>query len=167
MTLNTERLLIEPLSEKDASFMVELLNTAGWIKYIGNRNIYSESEALTYIKQVNEKNKKTPGGIWTVRIKETNIAIGIVTFIQRDYLDCNDIEFALLPAFCNKGYAYEATIAVMDNLATAKVYAITLPENKLSIKLIEKLGLQFERVIEQDNEKLHLYGTSKTWKLTS
>lgn len=164
MTINTERLFIEPLSEKDASFMFELLNTDGWIKYIGNRNINSETEALAYIKDVNEKNKKTSSDIWTVRLKETNIAIGIITFIERDYLDFNDIGFAFLPTFSNKGYAYEATKSILENLAVETVFAITLPENKPSIKLIEKLGLKFEKIIEQDDEKLHLYGASKIWK---
>lgn len=161
MTTNTKRLVIEPLSEKDASFIFELLNTDGWIKYIGNRNINSIVDALDYIKAVNEKNHKTSGNIWTVRLKETNIAIGIITFIERDYLDFNDIGFAFLPAFCNKGYAYEATKVVLEHLAVETVFAITLPENKYSIKLIEKLGLKFERIIEQNNEKLHLYGASK------
>jgi len=43
------------------------------------------------------------------------------------------------------------------------VLAITLPENTASIKLLEKLGLKFERIIEQNNEKLHLYSASKIW----
>jgi RimJ/RimL family protein N-acetyltransferase len=63
--------------------------------------------------------------------------------------------------FSNKGYAYEATKAVLIKLAAENIYAITLPENKASIKLIEKLGLKFEKIVEQDNKKLHLYGASK------
>lgn len=46
---------------------------------------------------------------------------------------------------------------VLENLAVETVFAVTLQENQSSIKLIEKLGLKFERIIEQNNEKLHLY----------
>lgn len=166
--INTERLIIAPLSEKDSYFMFELLNTDDWITYIGNRDVHSETEALTYIKNLNQTNKNTTNSIWTVGLKDTNIAIGIITYIKRDYLKFNDIGFAFLPSFYNKGYAYEATKAVLENLAEQNlektVFAITLPENTASIKLLKKLGLNFERIIEQDNEKLHLYAASKIWQ---
>ncbi|MCC6180497.1 MAG: GNAT family N-acetyltransferase [Bacteroidia bacterium] len=77
--------------------------------------------------------------------------------IKRNYLDFKVIGFAFLQTFSNKGYAYEATKAVLENLAVETVFAVTLQENQSSIKLIEKLGLKFERIIEQNNEKLHLY----------
>lgn len=165
MTINTTWLFIEPLSEKDASFIFELLNTDGWIKYIGNRNINSRTDAITYIQKINENPDIT---YWTVTLKETRAPIGLITLIKRDYLNFNDIGFAFLPAFSQKGYAYEAAKAVLHNLAEHRmienILAITLPENKSSIKLIEKLGLKFEKTIEHDNEKLQLYSASLTSK---
>ncbi len=82
--------------------MLELLNTDDWIKYIGNRNIRSETEALEYIKNVNQINEKTSGNIWTVKLKEINTAIGIITFIKRDYLDFNDIGLHFCQHFTTK-----------------------------------------------------------------
>lgn len=165
ITINTERLFIEQLSEEDASFIFELLNTDDWIQYIGNRNINSQADAVTYIQKINENPDST---YWSVKLKGTQAAIGLITLIKRDYLDFNDIGFAFLPAFSKKGYAYEATKAVLLNLAEnniiENIHAITLPGNKSSIKLIEKLGLKFEKIIEQDNEKLHLYSASGIWK---
>lgn len=165
MTINTERLFIEQLSEADASFIFELLNTEDWIKYIGNRNINSPADAVTYIQKINENPDIT---YWSVKLRAPKAAIGLITLIKRDYLDFNDIGFAFLPAFSKKGYAYEATKAVLLNLAKnniiENILAITLPGNKSSVKLIEKLGLKFEKIIEQNNEKLHLYGASGIWK---
>lgn len=60
-TINTNRLLIKPLSENDKQFIFELLNTDGWIKYIGNRNIGSEADATAYIKKI-VKNPALPIG---------------------------------------------------------------------------------------------------------
>ncbi len=159
--INTERLFIERLSEKDTHFIFDLLNTDGWIRYIGNRNIHSETDALAYIEKINEDPDIT---YWTVTLKEANTAIGVITLIKRNYLDFNDIGFAFLPEYSNKGYAYEAAKAVLSSLSEndgiENILAITLPGNTASIRLIEKLGLLFERIIERGNEKLYLYSGS-------
>ncbi|WP_262510823.1 hypothetical protein U0035_14250 [Niabella yanshanensis] len=34
---------------------------------------------------------------------------------------------------------------------------ITLPENKNSIQLLERLGLKFQRYVDKDNEQLAVY----------
>lgn len=156
--INTERLSIRRLSEEDAAFIFELLNTGSWIKYIGNRNIHSEADALAYIQKINE-NPNTDYRIVTLR--ETNTPIGLITLIRRDYLDFRDIGFAFLPAYSGRGYAYEAAKAVLDHPAennqAETLLAITLPANTASIRLIEKLGLTFERIIERNKESLYLY----------
>ena len=158
MTITTERLFLEPLSESDDNFIMELLNTEGWIKYIGNRNINSKEDAIAYIQRINDNTNIT---YWTTKLKDTKIAIGLVTLIKRDYLEHNDIGFAFLPNYSNKGYAVEATKAVLSYLVEEKsishIFAVILPENTGSIKLIEKLGLRFEKVVEIENEVLSVY----------
>lgn len=158
--INTERLSIIPLSETDTAFIFELLNTDCWIRYIGHRNIYTEADALAYIRKINENPDTT---YLTVTLRETHTPVGLITLIRRNYLDFRDIGFAFLPVYAGKGYAYEAAKAVLDNLAESNskeaLLAITLPDNTASIRLIEKLGLRFERIIERDKESLHLYST--------
>lgn len=159
--INTARLVIKTLSEEDAHFIFDLLNTDGWIRYIGYRHIHAEADALAYIRKITEDPDTR---YWTVRLNETNATIGLVTLIRRDYLDFHDIGFAFLPQYANKGYAYEAAQAVLSKLAKGggieNILAITLPGNTASIRLIEKLGLRFERIIERSNEKLYLYSGS-------
>lgn len=157
----TKRLVIELLAEKDAGFILELLQTEGWIRFIGDRHIYSVEEAKAYIQKMNENPAVT---YWTVSLKEGQQPIGVVTLIQRDYLDLKDIGFAFLPAFGGHGYAFEAVQAVGDYVThyyqVEAMYAIVLPENNRSIRLLEKLGFKFLRVVENESEKLHLYGGS-------
>ncbi|MEO5967564.1 MAG: hypothetical protein ABIP68_07100 [Ferruginibacter sp.] len=50
--LFTERLLIEELSYTDNKFILELVNSEGWLNFIGNRNINSEPEAYKYIQKI-------------------------------------------------------------------------------------------------------------------
>ncbi|MBL0745647.1 GNAT family N-acetyltransferase [Chryseolinea lacunae] len=163
ITLTTNRLLLQPLSEQNSELIHTLVNTDGWFRFIGNRNVNSNADAITYIQNIMAN---TTTIYWTVTLKETQTAIGVVTLIKRTYLEHTDIGFAFLPEFFNKGYAYEATHKILthllhNNLAT-HILAVTLPDNSSSIRLIEKLGLKFEREMESNNEVLHVYKISKT-----
>lgn len=157
----TERLSIAPLSLQDDVFIFDLLNTDGWIKFIGNRNINSQQDAQAYINKIN-----TTAGIhyWTVSIKNSGTKIGLLTLIQRSYLPNHDIGFAFLPLHAGKGYAYEAAAAftklVFTQFRLPKLLAITIPGNTQSIKLLEKLGMKFEKEMEEAGEKLLQYSLS-------
>ncbi|MGI8951357.1 MAG: GNAT family N-acetyltransferase [Chitinophagaceae bacterium] len=159
--LTTARLWIKPLTITDDNFILELVNTEGWVKFIGNRNITSKVEAIAYIQKILEDKNIF---YWVVKLKENQDKIGIVTYIKRDYLEHHDIGFAFLPNFCKKGYAYEATKVVLNQLIRehnfAHIFATTVPENISSIKLLKRIGLIFEKEIEVDKEKLHVYGAS-------
>ena len=157
--MTTDRLLINPLTISDDNFILKLVNSEGWLKFIGNRNVNSQLEARVYIQKILEsKNVK----YWVVRVKESQTPIGIVTLIKRDYLNYPDIGFAFLPDFSGNGYAFEATGVVLNNLIQEQplthVLATTIPENISSIKLLKKFGLEFEKEIQVENEKLHVYG---------
>src|SRR5690606_23924723 len=122
--ITTKQHFIRPLSASDSLFILELLNTEGWITYIGDRNINSQEDALSYIQNIREN----PNAFyWVIVLKETNTAIGLVTLIKRDYLDIRDIGFALLPIYSGQGHALEATKAILNTL-NEDIAAITLAE---------------------------------------
>lgn len=158
ISIKTERLTIEPLTSDDYAFIRELVNSQGWLQFIGNRNINSDEDAIAYIERI--LNSSTID-YWVVRVKDTNESAGMVSLVKRDYLPQPDIGFAFLPAHMNKGFAFEATKAVMDKLQELKLFqnlfAITIPGNVSSIRLLDKLGLKFEKQIEINEEKLQLY----------
>lgn len=157
--LTTDRLLIRSLTVTDDQFILSLVNTEGWIKFIGNRNVNSPSEARVYIQKILASKNIL---YRVVELKNLKVSIGIVTFIKRDYLEHPDIGFAFLPGFSKSGYAYEATSAVLNKLVHEQnlscIFATTIPENQGSIKLLQKIGFQFEKEILVENEKLHVYG---------
>jgi RimJ/RimL family protein N-acetyltransferase len=159
--ITTDRLLIEPLTVNNNNFILELVNTDGWIKFIGNRNVTSQVEATAYIQKIIDNPNTT---YWVVKLKDNQTTIGIITFIKRDYLEHHDIGFAFLPSFANNGYAYEATSTVLRTVVhiykLSHILATTVPENTSSIKLLKKLGLFFDKEIEVDKEKLQVYGVS-------
>ncbi|WP_207433845.1 GNAT family N-acetyltransferase [Sabulibacter ruber] len=156
--ISTDRLSLELLTETDHSFILELVNSKGWLEFIGNRNIHSKEEAVAYIRRINGTPNMT---YWTVKTKADLTSIGIITFIKRDYLEHSDIGFAFLPEYSGKGFAYEAAQAVLSTLSQIPAYstilATTMPQNTKSIHLLERLGFRFNREIEVNNGKLHVY----------
>jgi [ribosomal protein S5]-alanine N-acetyltransferase len=159
-TIVTEHLVLNQLSISDTDFIFELVNTPGWLTYIGDKKIYSTADAKEYIQKINTNQTII---YWTVKLKETHSSIGLVTFIKRDYLPYHDLGFAFLPSFNSKGYAHEAAQAVLvhllENRAVEIILAISLPDNISSIKLLQKLGFQFKNEVQHENDVLHLYET--------
>lgn len=157
----TERLLMTPLTLNDQDFIFELVNSDGWLKFIGNRNIHSREDAKAYI----EKILNNPGiTYWVARLKDNNIPIGIISFIKREYLEHYDIGFALLPKFECHGYAFEGAAEVLqkviDNPKHANILATTIPQNISSIRLLKKLGFTFYEEITVENQNVHVYAFS-------
>jgi RimJ/RimL family protein N-acetyltransferase len=154
----TDRLILEKIKPDDHDFLISLLNSKGWMENIGDRNIHSVNDAVLYINKILETENFF---YWVVRIKEENIPVGIVSFMKRNYLGHFDIGFAFLPFHHNKGYAYEASNAVLAMVSKLpehrKVLATTRPSNTDSIRLLSKLGFKFEKKMELESKKLHVY----------
>ena len=162
--IETERLKLREFNSADGEMIFELLNSPGWLKYIGTRSIETTDDAINYIETKLRKGYKESGfGFYLVELKSTGEKIGMSGLVKRDGLDNVDVGFALLPQFENKGYAYESTAAVMkfakEQLKLSKLAAITVPYNTPSIKLLEKLGMKFDKKINipGDPEDLLLY----------
>ncbi|TAF32780.1 MAG: N-acetyltransferase [Cytophagales bacterium] len=162
LKIETPRLQIRPIDISDADFMLELLNSEGWLKFIGNRNIKRKVEAEEYIQNILDK----PSSYCHIfELKSIPKAIGIITFLQRDTQQYPDLGFAMLPEYEGKGYALEANKAYLSEIIKSQLYskiiAIAIKENSQSIKLIEKLGMRYETDCqESDTVKLALYGLS-------
>jgi ribosomal-protein-alanine N-acetyltransferase len=90
-------------------------------------------------------------GLYLVELKEGGIPVGLCGLIKRDFLDDVDVGFGFLANYCAKGYAYESACAVLaygvGTLGLKRIVAITTTDNHRSARLLEKLGLRFERVV--------------------
>lgn len=161
----TNRLIISKLTLKDASFFLELVNSPNWIKYIGDRNLNTVKNAEDYLKNGSIKSYADFGfGFYKLQLKEDQLKpIGTVGLIKRKELEHVDIGFAMLPEYEGRGFGYESSIAILKiakkQFNINKILAITLPENISSIKLLEKLGLAFEKRVKpfEDDEELLLF----------
>ncbi len=161
---DTTRLVLRELTLHDAPFILELVNTPGWLKYIGDRNIKTIEAAETYLTNGPIKSYHDHGfGLLLVQTKVTNIPIGMCGILKRETLEHPDLGFAFLPEYIGKGYGFEAASATLAfakaNLKLPVVSAITVPYNQASIKLLETIGMKFQKSILLPNnpEELFLY----------
>jgi len=163
--LETERLVLRQFELTDARFIVELVNTPGWLEFIGDRNIRTEVAAINYLENGPMKSYRENGfGLSMVELKDET-PIGMCGILRRDTLENPDIGFSFLPEFMGKGYAFEIANATInyakDHLNLKTILAITVPNNKRSRQLLEKIGLKFTKTIYTpiDNEELMLFST--------
>lgn len=153
----TERLLIRPVSVDDADIIFQLYNMPNFIKFIGNKNINSLSDAENYIKsKFLPQLEKLGFGNYLIVLKEGDQKIGSVGIFDREGLDVADIGFSVLEKFEGKGFMFEAAQKVksigMEDFGLNKISAITSKDNFSSQKLIERLGLKFQKYVTLPNE---------------
>lgn len=107
-TLQTNSLRLRKFTTSDSKFILQLLNSPGWLEFIGDKNINTVLDAITYIENVLLKSYIENGyGLSMVELKETGTPLGMCGIINRDSLEYPDIGFAYLPEFAGFGYAYE------------------------------------------------------------
>ena len=161
----TDRLLLAKVTLDDAPFFVELMNSPHWIKYIGDRNIKTEEDAKSHLKKTILKSYAENGyGFFKVLLKsEENKIIGICGLVKREELELPDIGFGFLPEYEGMGFGYESASSVLQ-LAENKYHidqigAICMAENKNSIRLIEKLGMNYQKKVNpfDEDEELLLF----------
>jgi [ribosomal protein S5]-alanine N-acetyltransferase len=162
MTLiDTNRLVIRKITEQDFHFIFRLLNEPSWIKYIGDKGIKTEDDAKNYIKTGPIQMYKDFGfGLFIVTLKENAVPIGLCGLIKRPSLENIDLGYAFLPEYTGKGYAFEATKAVIqygkEQLSIDKIVAITTIDNLNSEKVLLKLGFSFDSLIKENNASKEL-----------
>ncbi|WP_413299568.1 GNAT family N-acetyltransferase [Bacillus sp. 1P10SD] len=163
--METERLILRWLTPEDVEFIFGLLNDPTWIRFIGDRNIRTLLDAKNYIITAPMKMYTELGfGLFLTELKDGHIPIGICGLIKREGLEDVDIGFAFLSRYQSKGYAYEAAFATMqyasEELGLRRIVAITSKDNDASSRLLERIGMSFERYITMPNDKeeLKLYG---------
>ena len=161
IVIETERVVLRKFTIDDAAFMLEMLNTPTWLRFIGDRNVKTLEEAENYLLNGNIRSYQEYGfGFYVVVIKETQESIGICGIVKREGLEDVDIGFAFFQQFMGKGYVYEAGSATLNyalnDLKIKKIVAIVDPENVVSIALLKKIGLQFEKMIQLSPKGIEL-----------
>jgi RimJ/RimL family protein N-acetyltransferase len=164
--IETERLILRPFTPADAEFILALLNEPSFVRYIGDKKVRDLEAARQYILNGPVASYERNGfGLCLVELRESHGPIGMCGLLKREELPQPDIGFAFLPAYWNKGFAFEAAAAVLqdasERLRLERILAITSLDNEASIKLLQRLGFSFDRVIKLSavSDEVKLFAT--------
>ena len=149
-TIETERLMLRRFRYADDHAMLKY-----WISDETVQKMYSEPVYSTRaeVKQLLDKYitsyEKSDYYRWAVILKENNQCIGQIAYFLVDNKNhFGEIEYCIGTAFQNKGYATEATRAVVsfgfDSIHLHKVQICTKSINAKSKRVIEKCGFTYE-----------------------
>src|SRR6202166_373496 len=162
--LQTERLALRHLDLNDDAFILELLNDAAFLRFIGDKGVRTLGDAREYVQKGPIDSYGRHGfGLYATCLLDGTPA-GICGLVKRDGLADVDVGFAFLSRYRSKGYASESAAAVLLHarqvLRLQRIVAITSPDNWGSIAVLEKIGLKFAGMIklaEHDSE-VKLFG---------
>ena len=139
------------VTEADAEFILALMTEPAYLQHIGDRGLRTVEQARTFINERYRASYARFGyGLYLVEARQTGRPIGICGFVRRDSLEHPDIGFAFLREHWSQGFAHEAASAVLDygfgQLGMKTILGVTSPGNAASIRLLEKLGLRFQKM---------------------
>ena len=151
--LRTERLVLRELTQDDAPFILELLNSRGFVEGIGDRGVRTLEAARAYIDDRILGSYREHGfGMWLVMAEGEDVPVGLAGLVRRDVLDHPDVGYAFLERAWGRGYAQEAAAGVLRHargaLGIGKILAIANPDNQASRRVLEKVGLRFVGVVD-------------------
>jgi RimJ/RimL family protein N-acetyltransferase len=149
--IETPRLILREFEESDAPMVLALLNEPSFREFIGDRGVRSLEDARRYLREgpIASYAEHEHGLLWMglKRAGADPIPIGMCGLVRRVSLPGPDIGFAVSPNYWGLGYTTEGAAAVLtrgrQQFGLTAVYGITLPHNIRSIRVLEKLGLQF------------------------
>jgi RimJ/RimL family protein N-acetyltransferase len=165
--IETERLILRPFMEEDAAAWLPLISLPEIIRYTGDTPACSVEEAreLLFSRPLRDYEVYGYGRLAVVE-KESGRLVGFCGFKYVIELGETDIGYRFLPDCWGKGYATESAAALMREGRRAqgirRVVGTVHPDNPASGRVLEKLGLRFERLLEPDEQgtRFRLYGTA-------
>ncbi len=146
--LTTKRLLLREFILADASAMYNLNSDPEVLKYTGDKAFGSVEEARVFLEKYDEY-RKHGFGRWAVIRREKNDFIGWCG-LKNHNGKFVDIGFRLMRSEWNKGYAFEAAASTLTygfkTLMLDEIIGRAASSNKASIRILEKLGMDFIRI---------------------
>lgn len=154
--IQTERLILSQLEEKDIPFIVELLQHRIFSDLTSNIPYpYVENDARSWVKMSKEAFENNTGYTFAIRNKEDQI-IGAIGLHDRDD-DKAELGYWIGIPYWNKGYVTEAAKAIIDfgfdELKLNKIFATHFPHNPASGRIMEKVGMEQEAVLIKEVKK--------------
>ncbi len=154
--LETDRLLLRELNTKDSVNFYQLNLNPEVIKYTGDKSFQNIKQAENFLKTY--KDYKINGfGRWAVIEKSSGEFLGWCGLKYDKSLNETDIGFRFFEKYWNKGFATESAKACIiygfEKLKIKTIIGRAMKDNIASIKVLEKIGLKYEKDFKYDSQK--------------
>ncbi|MGH1518770.1 GNAT family N-acetyltransferase [Chryseobacterium sp. JK1] len=155
-TIETERLILSQLQEKDIPFIVEYLQHRIYSDLTSNIPYpYTEDDARFWLQMSKEVFEDRTGFIFAIRNKEGHLMGAIGLHDRED--DKAELGYWMGIPYWNKGFVTEAAKAIVDfgfkDLGCNKIYATHFLHNPASGRIMEKIGMKQEAILKQHAKK--------------
>ncbi len=150
ITLETERLLLRSFEYTDDDAMLKYWIADEKIQSMYSEPVYTDKEAVKgLLTKYITSYEKEDYYRWAIILKETGECIGQIAYFLVDSKNhFAEIEYCIGSAFQCKGYATEATKAIIrfgfEKMNLHKVQISTKEINTASKRVIEKCGFAYE-----------------------
>ncbi len=160
--IETPRLILREFCLDDLNRYWEIQRDPEMTRYTADGGVKSIEAIEDAIRNQVLPDYQTHGyGRWAVVHRESNLLIG---FAGLKYLTDRsevDIGYRLSPEYWGQGLATEAASAVMNYgwnvLELSQIIGMVLPENTASVRVLQKLGMEFIQHEYEDGLKIAIY----------
>jgi RimJ/RimL family protein N-acetyltransferase len=155
--METERLILRPYTLDDAEAWLPLITLPEIIRYTGETPASSVEQAREILRTRPLRDYEVHGyGRMAVIEKSSGRLVGFSGLKYLEDLGEVDVGYRFLPDCWGKGYATESARVLMDRgrreHGLARIVGMAHPENTASCRVLEKLGLRFERLLAADDQ---------------
>ncbi len=165
MILETERLYLRPLNKDDLDALAKMYADIEVMRFIGDGRTFNRAQAEKSIDRWVEYEEQNGYSNWAVVRKEDNVYIGNCGFSRLPDNSDTEISYLLDEPYWGNGYASEISKATLDygfdKLKMNRVVALVYPQNSPSIRVIEKMGMKYEKEAEFWGVKLLMFAKEK------
>jgi RimJ/RimL family protein N-acetyltransferase len=151
-TIFTERLILREYTEDDAPAFFRLNSDPQVMRYVPDQPMQSVEQARQVLVSHPLTDYRERGyGRFACVLKDTGEHIGFSGLKYIPEIGGVDLGFRFLPAYWGKGLATEAAEASLrygfEKLNLEQIIGLAEPENHASIRVLEKVGMQFTGLV--------------------
>ena len=163
MLIETDRLLIRPLTEADLPALVRLRADEEVTRYLGG--VVSPETVAERLRFYLECHERYGYGMSALRRKADGAFIGWGGLQPLEESGETEVGYALDKPFWGQGYATETARAWLrygfEQRGLARIVAVAAPANNGSRHVMEKLGMRFERMAQHYGGECVLYAITR------
>ncbi len=151
--LESPRLIFRELVAADAPLLFEMDSNQEVHRYLGNSPLTNPEEAEAVVLFIQKQYRENGIGRWALIEKQSGEFMGwaglkLVKEEINGHSNFYDLGYRLMPKYWGRGYATEAAKTLvkfaLETLKLKNLFAFVDPDNKASIRVLEKSGLQSE-----------------------